>query len=345
MTPKTGVLLINLGTPDDTTVPSVRRYLRQFLSDPRVIDINPVGRWFLLNLFILPFRPKQSAEAYREIWKPEGSPLMIYSQALTDALQEELGPEIPVRLGMRYQNPSLRLAMDAFRDLGVERIVVLPLYPQYASSSTGSCLEELYRIAGSYWNTPSLAVVPPFYGHPSFLDCQASIARESLGDLDQYDAFLMSFHGLPERQIVKSEVGGGGNHCLVGKDCCARIVDANRYCYRAQCYHVAREIAQRLEIPEERYFVGFQSRLGRTPWIQPYTDQLLEELPKKGIKRLGVLIPSFTADCLETLEEIEMRGDETFREAGGERLKMVQSLNDHPAWIQTVCQLIREQAV
>ncbi|CAM2007223.1 ferrochelatase [Acanthopleuribacter pedis] len=344
MTQKTGVFLINLGTPDDTSVPKVRRYLRQFLSDPRVIDINPIARWMLLNLAILPFRPKQSAEAYREIWTDEGSPLLIFSQNLTKAVADLLGDDYMVRLGMRYQNPSMEAAMAEFRAAGVERIIALPLYPQYASSSTGSCLEELYRIAGADWNTPSLAVVPPFYDHPAFLDCQAEIARESLGDLDQYDAILMSYHGIPERHITKSEVGNAG-HCLKSDSCCDRFVTANRYCYRAQCFHVSREIAKRLNLSEDRYYVTFQSRLGRTPWIRPYTDIVLEELPAKGVKKLGVLIPSFTADCLETLEEIEMRGLESFVEAGGESLKMVPSLNDHPKWVEAVCTMVREQGV
>ncbi len=344
MTQKTGVLLLNLGTPDDTSVPKVRRYLRQFLSDPRVIDINPIGRWMLLNLFILPTRPKQSAEAYREIWTDKGSPLLVFSQNLTKAVEAQLGASYMVRLAMRYQNPSMDSVMTEFRNAGIERIIAVPLYPQYASSSTGSCLEELYRIAAADWNTPSLSVVPPFYDHPAFLDAQAAIAKEALGDLNDYDAVLMSYHGIPERQILKSEVGNGG-HCLQKDSCCDQLVTANRYCYRAQCYHVSREIAKRLNLSEDRYHVSFQSRLGRTPWIRPYTDHVLEELPNKGVKKLAVLIPSFTADCLETLEEIEMRGNESFIEAGGTSLKMVPSLNDHPEWVAAVCQMVREQGV
>ncbi len=340
---KTGILLLNLGTPDDTSVPAVRRYLRQFLSDPRVIDIPALGRWALLNLVILPFRPAKSAEAYRQIWTAEGSPLLIHTRSLAEQLQALVGTERVVRFAMRYQNPSMTAALDAFQRDNVERLIVVPLYPQYASSSTGSCLEELYRLCGSRWNVPHLAIVPPFYDHPAFLDAEETIAREHLGDLSRFDYFLMSFHGLPERQVIKTDPSRA--HCLAQNDCCARIVASNRYCYRAQCFATARALAQRLGLAEDRYGVSFQSRLGRTPWIRPYTDVVLEELPAKGVKRLAVLIPSFTADCLETLEEIDIRGRESFIGAGGQDYTMVPSLNSHPAWVRAVSALIDEQTM
>lgn len=340
---KTGILLLNLGTPDDTSVPAVRRYLRQFLSDPRVIDIPALGRWALLNLVILPFRPAKSAEAYRKIWSAEGSPLLIHTRSLAEQLQALVGSERVVRFAMRYQNPSMTSALDAFQRDNVERLIVVPLYPQYASSSTGSCLEELYRLCGSRWNVPHLAIVPPFYDHSAFIDAEETIAREHLGDLSRYDYFLMSFHGLPERQVTKTDPSGA--HCLAQSDCCARIVASNRYCYRAQCFATARALAQRLGLSEDRYGVSFQSRLGRTPWIQPYTDHVFEELPAKGVKRLAVLIPSFTADCLETLEEIDIRGRESFLGAGGQDFTMVPSLNSHPTWVRAVSALIDEQTM
>lgn len=341
---KTGVLLLNLGTPDDTSVSSVRRYLREFLSDPRVLDIPAPARALLLNLIILPTRPKESAAAYRTIWTEEGSPLMIYTRALSEAVQARLHEDVVVRFAMRYQNPSMASVLAQFREDGVERLVVVPLYPQYASSSTGSCLQELYRVCSEYWNVPPLTVVPSFYDHPAYLDALATIARENLPNMAEYDFFVMSFHGLPERHVVKSDLTEG-RHCLADKSCCDRIVDANRYCYRAQCYQTARALAARLALPADRWQVSFQSRLGRTPWIKPYTDELFESLPAKGVKRVAVLEPSFTADCLETLEEIGFRGAESFKAAGGETLTLVPSLNAHPAWVETVLQLIREQGV
>ena len=338
--PKTGVLLLNLGTPDDPGKSSVRRYLKQFLSDPRVLDIPAVFRWLLLNVAILPTRPKKSAEAYSLVWTDRGSPLLFHTQDLAKALADKLDDDIPVRIAMRYQNPSMESVLEEFDRMGIEKLVVMPLYPQYASSSTGSCLEELYRISGKWWNTPSLVVVPPFYNHPSFLEASVDLAKEAL-DGQTFDHYLISFHGLPERHVTKSDLTVGG-HCLAAKSCCDRIVDNNRYCYRAQCFYVARAMAEKLGLSESQYTVSFQSRLGRTPWIKPYTDEILEELPGKGVKSLAVMIPSFTADCLETLEEIAMQGKESFEEAGGENYLMVPSLNSHPSWVNAVHTMISE---
>lgn len=339
---KEGILLINLGTPDDTSVASVRRYLRQFLSDPRVLDIPAVARFFLLNVAILPTRPAKSAEAYREIWTEEGSPLLIHTKALKEVVKKRF-PKASVRFAMRYQNPSMASVMEEFRKEGVERLVVVPLYPQYASSSTGSCLDELYRIASEDWNTPHLVVVPPFYDHPAYLKAFEEIIRNKLGNLDDFDLLLMSFHGLPERHVTKCDTSG--NHCLKKANCCDAIVEANRYCYRAQCYATARGLAELLGLREDQYEVSFQSRLGRTPWIKPYTDEVIEALPGRGVKRLAVTIPSFTADCLETLEEINMRGREDFMAAGGEHFEMVPSLNSEEIWVDAVCHMIREQGM
>lgn len=337
---KTGVLLLNLGTPDAPTTSAVRRYLRQFLSDPRVIDINPLGRALLLNLFILPFRPAKSAEAYRQIWTEAGSPLLLHTRKLADKLQQHLDEEVVVRFAMRYQNPSMEAVLERFMQDAVERLIVVPLYPQYASSSTGSCLEELYRVCAGKWNVPHLSVVPAFYDHPAFVDALTTVTREHLDDLADWDHFLISFHGLPERQVVKCDVSGA--HCLKSADCCDTVTDAARYCYRAQSFATARALTAALGITEDRYTVAFQSRLGRTPWIKPYTDHVLEDLPKKGVKRLAVMIPSFTADCLETLEEIDIRGRESFLGAGGTDYTMVPSLNSHDAWVGAVATLVAE---
>ena len=335
-TPKTGVLIVNLGTPDAPTTPAVRRYLREFLSDPRVLDINPVGRWLLVNLIICPFRSPKSAEAYQQVWTPEGSPLLVYGHALTAALQARF-PDVPMQLAMRYQNPAIEAGLTALRDQGCDRVVVFPLFPQYASSSTGSALEEIYRVAGEQWNTPWIQVVPPYYDDPGFIEAMAVIGRAHLAR-QAPEHVLFSFHGLPERHCTKSDLSG--QHCLKKADCCAVIVEANRNCYSAQCVQTGHALAKALGLGEGDYTICFQSRLGRTPWIKPYTDEVVAELGKKGVKSLAVFCPAFTADCLETLEEIGMRGVEEFQEAGGETLELVPSLNAHPAWAEAAAGLI-----
>lgn len=338
---RTGILLINLGTPDAPEPAPVRRYLREFLSDPRVIDINPIGRALLLNLIILPFRPKRSAAAYKQIWTPAGSPLLVHSLALLDGLRARM-PAFPVELAMRYGNPSIEAGLTRLRERSCDRIVVVPLYPQYASSSTGSSVELVYRIAARLWNTPYITVVPPFYEHPAFISAFASVARKTLAQLEP-DHVLFSFHGLPERHVSAS---ADPTLCVAKPDCCERLVDGNRNCYRAQCFATARALAAALELGDahgldRRWSISFQSRLGRTPWIKPYTDEVVPALAKRGVARLAVMCPAFVADCLETLEEIGMRAREEFRTAGGETLELVPSLNAEPVWIGALEQLIR----
>lgn len=341
MNDRVGVLLVNLGTPDAPRAPEVRRYLHQFLSDPRVLDINPVARWLLLHAVILRSRPAKSAAAYAKIWDADtGSPLLSHSQALRDEVANRLGDDCPVVLAMRYGNPSIERGLDELGQKGCDRIVVLPLFPQYAASSTGSAVEEVFRIAGPRWNTPFISIAPPFYDHPGFLDAFATVGRPVLDEL-RPDHVLLSFHGLPERHMKKSDPSG--QHCLASAGCCDAIGPHNRNCYRAQCYVTARGIAERLDLGEagERWSVAFQSRLGRTPWIKPYTDERLVELARSGTKRLAVFCPAFVADCLETLEEIELRAKEDFVAAGGEQLRLVPSLNAHPQWADAVVDMVR----
>ena len=334
-----GVLLINLGTPDAPETGAVRRYLHEFLSDPRVLDIPPVGRAALLYGAILPFRPRRSAEAYRKIWMAQGSPLLVHGKALRDRLEDSLGPGWVVELGMRYGKPSLGSALEKLRARGVRELTVVPLYPQYASSSTGSSLERVYRLVGKAWNVEGLRVFPPFYDRPAFLDAFADVGRPVLAEA-RPEHVLFSFHGLPERQVKKSDPTGA--HCLARADCCDTRVPANRWCYRMQSFHTARELAQRLGLEVGTWTVTFQSRLGRTPWIKPYTDLVLPELAGKGVKRLAVFCPAFVADCLETLEEIGIRGRDQFRSAGGEALTLVPSLNAHPSWVRGLTRMLRE---
>ncbi len=331
--PRTGCLLINLGTPDSPKPRDVRAYLKEFLSDPRVVDLSAVGRWLLVNLVILPFRPKKSAKAYETIWKPDGSPLLLHCRDLQQAVQERLGPEVPVELGMRYGNPSIPRALKALQDHGVERIVVLPLYPQNASSSTGSSLELVYRELGSWWDVPAISVVDSFYADPGYIEACKEVASPVIAQ--QPDHVLFSFHGLPERHLSRSS---GGYSICTGE--CGPIGPANRNCYRGQSFATARAIARSLDIPAEKYSVSFQSRLGTTPWIRPFTDEVLVELARKGVKRLAVFSPAFTADCLETLEEIAIRARASFLSNGGEELQLIPSLNAHPRWVDAVAAML-----
>ena len=330
-----GLLLINLGTPDEPTTPAVRRYLREFLGDPRVIDIHPIGRALLLNLIILPRRPAKSAHAYQQIWDPErGSPLMYHSKDLAAGVAAALGDAWRVELAMRYGRPSIETGLDALIAGGVDKIVVLPLFPQHAMSSTETAVALVEELHAKRQGAPPLVHVPAFHADPGFLDAFAAVGAPVLADLAP-DHVLFSFHGLPVRQIVKTDVTKG--HCFSSPSCCDTLTSPN--CYRAQSFATARALAERLQLPADRYTVCFQSRLGRTPWIQPYTDVVLDEIAKRGVKKLAVFCPAFVADCLETLEEIGMRAVEQFKAAGGEWLVLVPSLNSSPAWVSAVAQI------
>jgi ferrochelatase len=325
----TGLLLVNLGTPDAPTTPAVRRYLREFLSDPRVVDINPLSRALLLHLIILRTRPAKSAHAYRQIWDAErGSPLLAHSKDLANGVAAELGDGWQVELAMRYGTPSIADALDRLR--GCARIVVLPLYPQHAASSTSTTNARVMELAAASWDVAALDLVPAFHADPGFLAAWERVAKPALADA-RPDHVLFSFHGLPERQIKKS----GDARCLAD-GCCDRSMTR---CYRAQCYATARALTERLGVGD--HTVCFQSRLGRTPWIAPYTDVVIEELAKTGVKRLAVMCPAFVADCLETLEEIGLRARAQFKAAGGDELVLVPSLNATPAWIDAVCAIAR----
>jgi ferrochelatase len=337
----TGVLLTQLGTPASTEVADVRAYLREFLSDPRVIDIPAPARWLLLNAVILPFRPRRSAEAYRAIWTPEGSPLLVHSRALAEALGKTLGEGFRVELGMRYGEPRLADALERLLAADVEHVVALPLFPQYAASSTGSALERLHALAGARWNVPPLSTVGAFFDDPGFVAAVAERARPAL-ERFQADHVLFSYHGLPERQIRRSDETGV--HCLADPGCCDALVPANRSCYRAQCFATSRALAAALALPAERCTTSFQSRLGRTPWIRPYTDLVLPELADRGMRRLLVLCPSFVADCLETLEEIGIRARAQWRELGGEALELVPCVNASDPWVAAAADLVRAHA-
>jgi len=256
-------------------------------------------------------------------------------------VQQRAGDRVRVELAMRYGKPSIASALERFRRACIDRVVVFPLYPQYSSAATGSSVEKVYEEGGKLWNTPSFQVVPAFYDHPRFIDCCANVARPYLERADPELVFF-SFHGLPERQVRKSD--DTGEHCLCSDECCDRIVEANRNCYRAQCYATARALGERLGIPEDRRVVCFQSRLGRDPWIKPYTDELFTEYAAKGVRRIAVLTPAFVADCLETLEEIGMRGEQQWKQEGGESLVAVPCLNADDAWADAALAIAREHS-
>ncbi len=339
MTERVGLLLVNLGTPDAPRPREVRRYLREFLSDPRVMDVPALTRFLVLELLILPRRPRASAAAYRKIWGPEGSPLLVHGRALAEKVQARLGEAVQVELAMRYGNPSIASALDRFARAGIARLVVFPLYPQYSSAATGSSIEQVLRLAGGRWNTPYLQVVPPFYDHPAYLGARAEVARPFLDPTPE--RVFMSFHGLPERQIKKSDPTGA--RCLVRPDCCAEVGEANRYCYRAQCHASALLLAARLGIEEARMTVCFQSRLGRSPWLRPATDEVLAAEARRGVRR-AVIIPAFVADCLETIEELGMRGVELWRANGGETLTVVPAVNAGDRFVEAVIQIAAESS-
>jgi protoporphyrin/coproporphyrin ferrochelatase len=335
-----GVLLVNLGTPASPATTDVRRYLREFLTDPRVVDLPAVARALLVYGFILPLRPRTSAAAYEKIWTPEGSPLLVHGRALRDALLKTLGDDYAVELAMRYGEPSISGALDRLLAADVSRIQVVPLFPQYAASSFGSALDAVYRAAGRRWNVPPIDARGPFYDDPGYIGALVRTAQDLPRSL-RPDHLLMSFHGLPERQIRRSDPSG--SHCLRSPTCCDSVGPHNRFCYRAQCFATARALAEGLELRREHWTVSFQSRLGRTPWIRPYTDETLPGLAERGIRVLGVCCPSFVADCLETLEEIAIRGREQWLSLGGEDLVLVPSLNAHPAWVVALSRWIRSR--
>jgi ferrochelatase len=338
--PRTGVLLANLGTPDSPSVPDVRRYLREFLSDPLVIDLPAPLRWLLLNAVILPFRPRRSAHAYASIWTPEGSPLLVHGRALAKALGARLGPDLPVALGMRYGQPSIAEAVDALRAAGAARLVAVPLFPQYAASSTGSAIARAREVVAARAPALPLAIAPPFYAAPGFIAAFAARARPALAAF-RPDHVLLSYHGLPERHVRREDPTG--RHCLASPSCCDAIVAANANCYRAQSFATSRALAAALALPAGRWSVAFQSRLGGG-WIQPFTDRVLPELAERGVRRLAIACPSFVADCLETLEEIGLRAREQWQDLGGTDFLRVPCPNAEPEWVEALAGLVREAA-
>ena len=330
-----GVLLVNLGSPDSTKVSDVRKYLDEFLMDSRVIDMPYLSRALLVKGIILRTRPKKSAAAYQKVWTPEGSPLIVHSRKLTEKVQAQV--TIPVRMAMRYGNPSIASAIASLAQEGITELFLMPMYPQYAMSTTETIEVLTQKILRKKYPHIQLTSLPPFYNQPEYVRVLVSSIKEYHRE-NEY--LLFSYHGIPERHIHKSDVTH--SHCQIDGSCCNTPSPAHAYCYRHQCYALTEAVAQELKLDKDTYSVSFQSRLGRDPWLQPYTDATLEALAKKGIKQLSVVTPAFVADCLETLEEIAMEGKETFLEHGGESYNCIPCLNDRDDWSATLADWIKK---
>ena len=331
-----GILLVNLGSPDSTAVPDVRKYLREFLMDGRVLDAPWPIRFCVVHFTILPSRPKESAHAYEKIWTPEGSPLIVTSRNVQKKLQARL--DVPVELAMRYQNPSIESAIQKLNNGKVDDLLLIPLFPHYAMSSYESAVVRVQEVAAQFAPRMKITVQPPYFNAPDYID---ALVAASEADLQGgYDHLLFSFHGIPERHLRKSDPTHC--HCLAKENCCEVASPAQATCYRAQCFKTVAAFVAKANVPRQKYSVSFQSRLGKDPWLKPYTDFELAEFPKRGIKKLLVICPAFVADCLETIEEIGMRGRETFVGAGGKELKQIPCLNEHPLWISTLEKMARQ---
>jgi len=331
---KTTVLLVNLGTPDSASTSDVRKYLTEFLNDERVIDIHPIARFLLVNGIIVPFRAPKSAKLYKHIFNERGSPLLFHGLDLQQKLQQRLGDDYIVEFGMRYQNPNVTEALARIQTNGTHNLIIVPLYPQYASSSTGSTLQKIYSVIGKWQTMPSIKVIHQFYKDEGFIN--SVVENGNKFNLKDYQHVVFSFHGLPERQIKK---GDCHNHCLQN-NCCEIITEKNFSCYRAGSFDTAKMIASKMNITKENYTVSFQSRLGKTPWIKPYTDEVLIGLAEKGVKKILCFSPAFVADCLETLHEIGTEYQELFVEHGGEKIQLVPSLNSNDTWMEALKNIV-----
>ncbi len=326
--PNPAALLLNLGSPASPSVSDVRRYLREFLSDERVIDLPAPLRFLVLNLTILPFRPKNSAAAYRKIWTRDGSPLIATSKRQQMLVQGQL--DLPVALAMRYGQPSVRDALQSLLADGCDELFVMPLYPQYAMSSYETAVAQVRRVVDKIRPDLKVDFLPPFYRDPEYIDALSDLMSPFL--TQHFDMLLLSFHGIPERHLPKT--GPSQTHCLSHPDCCRIPHPAHATCYLHQCLQTAEAFFRRTDLPPSKCSVSFQSRLGRKPWLRPYTDLELARFAREGANKILVACPAFVADCLETLEEIGIRGKEIFENAGGESLTLLPCLNDHPSWIR-----------
>lgn len=336
----TGVLLVNLGTPDSPALSDVRRYLVEFLTDGRVIDLPWLWRQLLVRGRIVPKRYKESASNYQKIWTAEGSPLLLHSQKMQQALQNKLGDDFRVELAMRYQNPSIENAIDKLLKADIAQLIILPLFPQYASATTGSVQQKCMEILQSKQLLPAISFVSHFCDHPLFIKALCEIAKPFA--FHDYDRLIFSFHGLPQRQLTKALP----DRCTPKtQQCCAKKANCQALCYSAQCHATAHALITSLNLPLERCRLCFQSRLGKEPWLEPYTSDVIADCARQGDKKLLLFCPAFTSDCLETIYEISIEYGAEFKQLGGERLDLVPSLNDHPAWIDALHAIVLEHKI
>lgn len=337
---KTGVLLIQLGTPDSPSTSDVRRYLSEFLNDPRVIDIPWLARKLLVNGIIVPFRAPKSAKIYKELWEFGNgvSPLMTHTENVVKLVQERFNDsDVTIEMAMRYQNPSMDVVLEKMHQANYDQIIIIPLFPQYASASSGSAIEKAMDIIRKWWVIPEVKIVSQFWDHEGYID--SIVDRAKVFNWEEYDHVLFSYHGLPERQVDK--VYEGTDLCT-DQPCESEVNDKNKFCYKATSYATTRLIAAKLNIPEDKYTVCFQSRLDKK-WLTPFSDKVVEEWGKKGAKKLLVFSPAFVADCLETIIEIGGEYQEIFEENGGEKVQLVPSSNDHPRFIDCIEEMIKKR--
>ncbi len=337
---KIGILLVNLGTPDSPSVPDVRKYLRQFLMDGRVIDIPLIPRSLLVNGIIAPFRAPKSAKVYKSVWLEDGSPLKVYGLKLEALVKKSLGAEFVVKLAMRYQSPSIETGLEELRKENVDQIIAVPLFPQYASATNGSVFEEVTKIVKKWQTIPAVSFTGTFFNYDFFIDPIVEQIRQVYTP-EKFDQILFTYHGLPERHIRKGDTSG---KCFT-EGCCANFGPHNQLCYRAQCFQTTTLIAAKLGLEKGAYSSTFQSRLGRDPWIKPYTDEVISDWPKKGIKKVLALSPSFVSDCLETTEEIGEEYKELFEKSGGEHWELLPCLNDDAVWAKGLSKWIANQSI
>jgi ferrochelatase len=333
-----GVLLVNLGSPASPALADVRQYLRRFLMDRRVVDLPWPLRICLVHFIIVPFRARRSAECYRRVWLPEGAPLVVFNKQLEAALQRHVS--LPVRLAMRYTPPSIDLAVGQFAREGVTELLVVPMFPHYARSSYATAVEEVRKVVAARSPTLRVRVQPPYYEDPHYVAALLASAQECLRQGPEH--LLFSFHGLPERQVRRADPTG--RHCLRVADCCRVPSPAHQTCYRAQCFKTVEAFLQQSGFPPSKCSVAFQSRLGWQSWLKPYTNEELGRLARRGVKRLLVICPSFVVDCLETLEEIGIRGRGLFLAAGGEDFALAPCLNSHPRWVEALAGMVADFA-
>lgn len=326
---KRAVLLVNLGSPASTSVGDVRRYLREFLGDERVLDVPAPLRWLLLEGVILRTRPKKSAHAYASVWKPEGSPLVLTSMSVQKKLSESLGKDIPVYLAMRYGKPSIPDVLNQMKVDGIEQVFLMPQYPHYAMSSWETVVVKVYQDAEKLFPTLKIDLLQPFYQDADYIEALYEVSAPYFSK--PHDLLLFSYHGIPERHLRKGDPSKA--HCMEVKDCCSHCSPVQSTCYRAQVFATTKALVKRAGIATDKYSVSFQSRLAGEPWLTPFTDKVLEEFPKQGVKKILVMCPAFVSDCLETLEEISVEAKETFIEAGGEEFEQIPCLNDQKPYI------------